>query len=58
MVTLINAIPPTENKKNKVKDVFCDLLDCLFECFSFYDLKIVVRYFNAKTGSKRFFDQE
>jgi hypothetical protein len=54
---VLNVHAPTEDKTDDVKDIFYGELERVFNKFPEYHMKILLRDFNAKVGSKNIFKQ-
>jgi hypothetical protein len=49
-IIVLNVHAPTEDKTDDVKDSFYEELECVFDKFPKYYLKILFRDFNTKVG--------
>jgi hypothetical protein len=56
-ITVINVHAPTDNKINDVKESFYEELECIFDKFPKYHMKILLDHFNAKEGRENIFKQ-
>jgi hypothetical protein len=54
-ITVLNVHAPCEDKGNDVKDSFYEELECVFDQFPRYDIKISLGDFNAKVGRENIF---
>jgi hypothetical protein len=54
-IIVLNVHAPTEDKIDDVKDSFCEGLECVFEKFHIYHMKILLQNFNAKVGREDIF---
>jgi hypothetical protein len=54
-IIVLNVHAPTEDKIDDVKDSFCEELECIFDQFPKYHMKIVLGDFNAKVGREDIF---
>jgi endonuclease/exonuclease/phosphatase family metal-dependent hydrolase len=55
IVIVLNAHAPCEDKRDDVRDSFCEELECVFDQFTRYDMKILLGDFNAKVGRENIF---
>jgi hypothetical protein len=49
-ITVLNVHPPTEDKIDDVKDRFSEELECVFDKFLKYHMKIMLGDFHAEVG--------
>jgi hypothetical protein len=54
-IIVLNVHAPTEGKIDDVKDSFCEELECIFDQFPKYHMKILLGDFNAKVGREDIF---
>jgi hypothetical protein len=54
-IIFLNVHAPTEDKTNDVKDSFYEELECVFDKFPKYYMKILLGDFNAKVGREHIF---
>jgi hypothetical protein len=54
-IIVLNVHAPTEDRTDDVKDSFYEELECVFDKFPKYHIKILLRYFNAKVGREDIF---
>jgi hypothetical protein len=54
-IDVLNVHAPAEDKINYVKDSFYEELECFFDKFPKYHMKILLGVFNAKVGRERTF---
>jgi exonuclease III len=54
-IIVLNFHAPTEDKTDDVKDSFYKVLECVFDKFSKYHMKILLGDFNAKAGREDIF---
>jgi hypothetical protein len=54
-IIVLNAHAPTEDKTDDVKDSFYEELECVFDKFPKYHMKILFGEFNAKVGREGIF---
>jgi hypothetical protein len=54
-IIVLNVHAPTEDKTDDVKDSFYEELECEFDKFPKYLIKILVGHFNAKVGREDIF---
>jgi hypothetical protein len=54
-IIVLNVHAPTEDKTDDVKDSFYEELECVFDKFPKYHMKILLRDFNAKVGREDIF---
>jgi hypothetical protein len=54
-VIVLNVNAPTEDKTDEVKDSFYEELECVFDKFPKYHMKILLGDFNAKVGREDIF---
>jgi exonuclease III len=54
-IIVLNIHAPTEDKTDDVKDSFYKELECVFDQFPKYHMKILLRDFNAKVGREDIF---
>jgi hypothetical protein len=57
-VIVLNVHAPTEDKTGDVKDSFYDLLECVFDTFPKYHMKILLGDFNAKVGNENILNRK
>jgi hypothetical protein len=51
----LNVHAPTADKTDDVKDTFYEKLECVFNKFPKYSMKILLGYFSAKVGREDIF---
>jgi hypothetical protein len=49
-IIFLNVHVPTQDKSNDLKDSSCEELECVFDHFPKYQMKILLGDFNAKVG--------
>jgi hypothetical protein len=54
-IFVLNIHAPTEDKTEDVKDSFYNELECVFDKFPKYNMKILLQDFNAKVGKEDIF---
>jgi hypothetical protein len=54
-IPVLNVIASTEDKSDDVKDSFYEELECVFDKFPKYHMKILFRDFSAKVGREYIF---
>jgi exonuclease III len=54
-IIVLNTDAPTEDKTNDVKNRFYEELECVFDKFPKYHMKILLGDFNAKVGREDIF---
>jgi hypothetical protein len=54
-IIVLNVHAPTEDKTDDVKDSFYEGLECVFDKFPTYHMKILLGDFNAKVGREDIF---
>jgi hypothetical protein len=54
-IIALNVHAPTEDKTNDVNDSFYEELECMFDKFPKYHMKILLEDFNAKVGRENIF---
>jgi exonuclease III len=54
-IIVLNVHAPTENKIDDVKDSFYEEMECVFNKFPKYHMKILLRDFNTKVGREDIF---
>jgi exonuclease III len=54
-IIVLNVHAPTEDKTDDVKDSFYEELECVFDKFPKYHIKILLGDFNAKVGREDIF---
>jgi exonuclease III len=54
-IIVLNVHAPSEDKSNDVKDSFYEELECVFDNFPRYDMKMLLGDFNVKIGRKDIF---
>jgi hypothetical protein len=57
-IIILNVHAPTEDITDDVKDSFYEELECVFDKFRKYLMKIVLGDFNVKVGREDFLNQE
>jgi hypothetical protein len=57
-ITVLNVHAPTEDKTDDVKDSFYEELECVFDKFPKYHMKILLGDFNAKAGREDFLNRQ
>jgi hypothetical protein len=56
-ISVLNVHAPTADKTDDVKDSFYEELECVFDKFPKYNMKILLRDFNAQVGRENIFKQ-
>jgi hypothetical protein len=54
LIIVLNVHAPTEDENDDVKDGFYDELECVFDKFSKYHVKILLGDFKAKVGIHKY----
>jgi exonuclease III len=54
-IFVLNVHAPCEDKGDDVKDSLYEVKGCVFDQFPWYDIKILLGYFNAKVGRENIF---
>jgi hypothetical protein len=57
-IIVLNDHAPTEDKTGDVKDSFYKQLECVFNKFPKYQMKNLLRDFNAKVGKEDILNQQ
>jgi hypothetical protein len=51
-INVLNVLAPTEDKTDDLKDSFFEKLECVFDIFPKYHMKIVLGDFSGKVGKE------
>jgi hypothetical protein len=57
-IIVLNVRAPTEGKIDDMKDSLYEELECIFDTFPEYHIKILLGNFNAKLGREDFLNQQ
>jgi hypothetical protein len=57
-IIVLNVDAPIEDKTDDEKDSFYEELECIFDTFPKYRMKILLGNFNAKVGREDFLNQQ